>query len=78
MFHIEPSTSGHHQLPVDMASLITRVNDRWPPPSAGDITGGAEGVVEPVDGDLHHLPQSLVLCTRHWLQEKTKVRGQHR
>lgn len=37
--------------------------------------GGAEGVVEPVDGDLHHLPQSLVLCTRHRLE--TEVRGQH-
>lgn len=48
------------------------------PPPVGDITCGAEGVVEPVDGDLHHLPQSLVLRTRHHLQDDTEVRGQSR
>ncbi len=44
------SSSVHHQL----LSLRT-------PPPAGDITGGAEGVVESVDSNLHHLPQRLVL-----------------
>lgn len=55
--------------------MMSLTGDRRPP--AGDITGGAEGVVEPVDGDLHHLPQRLVLCTRHRLEDGTEVRGQH-
>lgn len=42
------------------------------PPPAGDITGRAEGVVEPVNGDLHHLPQRLVI-THHHLEDQRKV-----
>lgn len=30
------------------------------PPTAAGVGGGAEGVVEPLDRHLHHLPQRLV------------------
>lgn len=38
----------------------------------GLLEGGAEGIVEAMDGDLDHFPQSLVLLTRHRLRVRTR------
>lgn len=53
-----------------MSSVVTAL-------PAGRITGGAEGVVEPVDGDLHHLSHGLVFWARHRLEDG-RVKGQRR
>lgn len=41
-------------------------------PTACHITGGAESVIEPVDGHLHHLPQRLIFWA-HGLWNEDRV-----
>lgn len=44
-------------------------------PTACHITGGAESIIEPVDGHLHHLPQRLIFWA-HRLWNEDRVMSQ--